>query len=405
MIATRLIYIALLIGSVFFYILYIDKLSFYLMVFLFAIPIVFGVINFSIRKKLKFSVRSFESFYSKDEEIPIILSIENKSIIPVSYARITLEYQNENFGKTSTLIINTPILPKDKQDLRLEISSAHCGNIRVNITRIRVFDPILLSYFTLKKPKLSGKEHQTEFLVVPEIRDLNIELETKTVVDYESDTFSKNKSGDDPSEIFDMHEYKPGDKINRIHWKLTAKQDVMFVKEYSLPINNSICLIIDHRRCSGFNDEENASATDTLLEALDSVSAFLCENEIPHKIIFSQNNENTFEKMTVEETESLGIFNSRFLKAKITVNDSYSVINDFLSDNTTNRQYRILYFTAFVSDEELYMLSDYSECGNVTVIRAFLGNFKNAEHQFDDNIEFIDVVPNKVAESIDYLKI
>lgn len=403
MIATRLIYIALLIGSVFFYILYMDKLSFYLMAFLFAIPIVFGVINFSIRRKLKFSVKSFESFYSKDKEIPIVLSIENKSIIPVSYARITLECHNENFGKPSTLIVNTPVLPKDKQDLRLEISSAHCGNVSVKITRIRVFDPILLSYFTRRKSKLRGENYRTEFMVVPEIRDLNIELETRTVVDYESDTFSKNKSGDDPSEIFDMHEYKPGDKINRIHWKLTAKQDVMFVKEYSLPINNSICLIIDHRRFTSFNDEENASATDALLEALNSVSSYLCENEIPHKIIFIQNGEHTFEKMTVEETESIGIFNSRFLKAKITADDSYSVINDFLSDNTANRQYRILYFTAFVSDEELYMLSDYSECGNVTVLRAFSGSYENAEHQFKDNIEFIDVVPNKVAESIDYL--
>ena len=43
--------------------------------------------------------------------------------------------------------------------------------------------------------------------------------------DSDSPEFSKVKSGDDPSEIFDLHPYREGDAVNLIHWKLTEKMD------------------------------------------------------------------------------------------------------------------------------------------------------------------------------------
>ena len=52
----------------------------------------------------------------------------------------------------------------------------------------------------------------------------------------DSDRFSTYKKGDDPSEIFDIREYADGDKIQRIHWKLSSKTGDLMVKEGSLPL-------------------------------------------------------------------------------------------------------------------------------------------------------------------------
>lgn len=61
----------------------------------------------------------------------------------------------------------------------------------------------------------------------------------------DSDRFSTYKKGDDPSEIFDIREYADGDKIQRIHWKLSSKTGDLMVKEGSLPLMKEIHIFID----------------------------------------------------------------------------------------------------------------------------------------------------------------
>ena len=100
----------------------------------------------------------------------------------------------------------------------------------------------------------------------------------------ETDDYSKTSKGDDPSEIFDIHEYHDGDKINRIHWKLTAKQDKTMVKDYSLPISNSIVLMADLHLDT--NTDDYMLIYDTLVEAIASISYYLIENDTPHKVVW-----------------------------------------------------------------------------------------------------------------------
>lgn len=58
----------------------------------------------------------------------------------------------------------------------------------------------------------------------------------------DSDEFSKTKSGDDVSEVYDVREYRPGDGMQRVHWKLSARQEKLWVKEYSFPLGASVVL-------------------------------------------------------------------------------------------------------------------------------------------------------------------
>lgn len=46
----------------------------------------------------------------------------------------------------------------------------------------------------------------------------------------DSDRFSLYKKGDDPSEIFDIRDFKDGDRFQQIHWKLSSKTGHYMVK-------------------------------------------------------------------------------------------------------------------------------------------------------------------------------
>lgn len=64
----------------------------------------------------------------------------------------------------------------------------------------------------------------------------------------DSDTYSKTKSGEDVSEVFGLREYRPGDSWQKVHWKMTARQEHIWVKEYSLPIGASVVLAAENGR-------------------------------------------------------------------------------------------------------------------------------------------------------------
>ncbi len=61
----------------------------------------------------------------------------------------------------------------------------------------------------------------------------------------DSDEFSMVKAGFDPSETFAIREYRPGDRIRQVHWKLSEKFDELMVRDYGLPIQNTILLLLE----------------------------------------------------------------------------------------------------------------------------------------------------------------
>lgn len=40
----------------------------------------------------------------------------------------------------------------------------------------------------------------------------------------------QNRKGNDPSEIFDIKDYTPGDDLRFVHWKLSGKADHLIMR-------------------------------------------------------------------------------------------------------------------------------------------------------------------------------
>lgn len=132
--------------------------------------------------------------------------------------------------------------------------------------------------------------------VLPEIYNLNSLYKLNIINTNESSIFSKYKRGDDPSEIFDLKNYLPGDKPNRIHWNLSLKQDNLIVRHYSQPVNSSILVALDF---NGIASEKNIRSLDTVSEVFASISFLLIDNEIPFKLTFYNSHKNSNEFVRV----------------------------------------------------------------------------------------------------------
>ena len=180
--------------------------------------------------------------------------------------------------------------------------SDYCGILQFSLKNIKLYDFLGL-WCVRKKVK--------EELAVTVLPNLHV-IEEAIVLDnpsvlIESELFSSTQSGDDVSEIFGIKDYEYGDKMNRIHWKLSLKEDKLMVKQYGLPINCSVAIFFD----THYETREGAPGIlpmeylDRMLETMISLSFSMIVQKQIHFIVWHDAVKDTCKRFRVEREEDL----------------------------------------------------------------------------------------------------
>ena len=86
----------------------------------------------------------------------------------------------------------------------------------------------------------------------------------------------KVRPGGGNTEDYDLREYRPGDPMRLVHWKLSSKREELVVKEMLEPCRPTLLLTFDH-----FGTPEDL---DAVLDRLLAISRLLLEQNTPHVI-------------------------------------------------------------------------------------------------------------------------
>lgn len=331
MIVMKLFYVLLIIGSFVFYILYVDNLSFYLFAVLLTIPFVLLLMLLWLRRKVKVSLEAVNETGAQSDTLPVTIRISNTSGLPISNMRMYLVYKNEFEDSERAIKINTPIFSSNEQVLCLKLRSEHSGRISVKIKKIRIFDMMRLFSLRLRN-KSNDNMWSTYIRVLPVIYPIDTQIALSSTSSFESNKYSKHNKGDDNSEIFEIREYNLGDRINRIHWKVTAKEGELFVKEFSQPLNNNIAILIDSFK-SNFSNKSFLRNNDITLSIACSISAQLCEIETPHMMIYSNSVSDCNCFFEISDIDDFTAFTNSELFS-VVCNEPHSVINKYIRDSS-----------------------------------------------------------------------
>lgn len=297
MFATKFVFLMLLIISAFFYILYIPDFALVLLILFIALPVIMFIADIILKHSITTEISVRDTNVPKNQPFPVQICITNKSFIPVGRAEAHIEYYNVFSNQISSFYLTLPIQPRNSQRITFQLSSKFCGIIKIRTVNIKISDPIRL--FTFR----TAKNIRTEVAVIPEIHEIEGTVTTADRVNEESCVFSEHKSGDDPSEVFNLREYNPGDRLNRIHWKLSSKRDDFIVKEYSLPVDVPSAIFLN-LKC--YEDSEfTLPVFDTLVETFFSVSQLMIENERTHKVIFYSGKQKQFVEKVISSADDL----------------------------------------------------------------------------------------------------
>ena len=241
-----------------------------------VIPILLFLSVVIMRISVKFSVKCNSGVITKGEKGNFLVNIKNRSFFPITKIILFGTYSNSFFNKPDSGEICFWIPPFSSKNFDMEISSEHAGNIKIAFTKARVYD-----YFGVFSLPFKVKQ-EFVYSVVPPFQMVNVKLSPNMYTISESNVFSKHKAGDDPSEVFQIRDYVGGDKLNRIHWKLSSKHDNFIVKDYSLPISESALILVE--LCCDMKSSSDLDLIDTVLESAFSLSNIFIDNGTAHTI-------------------------------------------------------------------------------------------------------------------------
>lgn len=392
MILTKLLFIVLIIVCALFYILYVWDFALVLLIVMLALPIIMFITAFITKRNLsvEFAVKDKHAVKSKD--FPVQLVVTNKSIFPVGKAEARVEYYNTFSKEISSFDLFLPIQPRNSQRVTFQLNSKFCGTIKIRTLYLNIYDPLRIFKFK------TARNIHTEVTIMPEGHDIGGIVHYSDRVNEESDLFSEHRPGDDPSEVFDLREYNAGDKLNRIHWKLSSKKDDFIVKDYSLPIDVPCMLFLDLK--SYAPSSLALPVLDTLIETFLSISQFLLDNERCHSAVFFNASQNQFAEYSITSSTDLAsvvkalissVDESRFCKAP----DVYFSENNSLS------------FASFT-----YISSEFNEKLLDSIDDEVQADYKNAVIVIDDiektssmgggysSLNVIPVVVGRISASI-----
>ena len=269
MIKSKIIYALVVLALFGFSILYVDNLAVVMLSVCLVLPLFLGLILLVSARNMTFAIETDDHNCYRKDQINIKIIAKKPVMLPVCY-KLTFQVENLYTGEISTKTIAGIVLGK-KQESYVQIKVHHCGHIKIYIKKAKAYD-----YFKVFSKKLSCGE-ACNIVVVPNVYEFDGQMVTMPTFDDEGNIYSTTKSGDDPTEIFDIHQYKDGDDPRRIHWNLSSRTEEYFVKDYGRPLMNSIVLLLD-------NQCDSVSKQDGLFDVMLSLSNFLLQNGIGHNL-------------------------------------------------------------------------------------------------------------------------
>lgn len=159
-----------------------------------------------------------------NEPFLLRVRVTNKSFIPVLNVFMNVDVENDFFMSAGTHVLNIPAFIKGVNEVEYRLSSEYIGIIKVSIPDMVIMD--WFGFVRLKKKVGVSKEYtilpDTAIQVMPDNTAISAGM---------TEAEESHKKGNDFAEVSDIREYIPGDKLQNIHWKLSAKENNIMVKE------------------------------------------------------------------------------------------------------------------------------------------------------------------------------
>ncbi len=346
------------------------------------------IVYLSIKVKVKLS--SVIHVAMKGENIPITLQIHNPTIFPILRLKLYLTYKNAYSTQKYYKEIVTAADNRGSTRIICNLRSEYTGNLEISLKKVRFYDYVKL--FSLKR-KNNSKVKVAVLPFLHEIEEVNLSYQSRQLV--ESDHYSRLKGGDDPSEVFAIREYREGDRLQRVHWKLSSKMDQLMIKEFSEPLNCSVLILLDLRAPKR---KDWIAYIDALMECSLSLSHTLLTRGQHHYFSWFDSNHGACRRIRVTTDKDLYEAADGLLDAAV-YQDTTNMISNYLAEYNKEEYTDLFYVTGENCKETAVTLSMMkAEKKEIIQIKDRNPDFRKEEELSGDGWETEDELSDDMAK-------
>ncbi len=208
----------------------------------------------------------------KNTDIPLTILILNPLRFAGFAIDVTYRWGNLFTGSMEERKEKLWAAPQKGGRLNYLLNSRYAGRIRVSATECRIYDLLHLFYLTDREEKGS------EVLVWPFFSDgEDTEELCECIEDFPQEDESR-KRGAEYNPDYEVREYIAGDELKSIHWKLSAKQGKMMVRERLASGRERVNVLLP----LGEDPDEN----DALMESLYGMCRLLLSKGYPIQLFW-----------------------------------------------------------------------------------------------------------------------
>lgn len=266
MLKYRLIYSLLFLSALAFSMLYRSQFASVLLVLVLAIPAVSFILGLITSFFVKIKLLPQTQSVDKKQDFTVVVSLTNRSIFPAVPVRIIGKLPNIKNNSVECQQIFASVAPMSTVNIKLKGNMPYRGRYPMAIDKIYIYD--LLKIFSFRK-KVSIF---AETVVLPRVFPIQ-SIPSQSV--SEDENLTRQQYGFNKTSFASIREYRRGDPLQTVHWKLSAKQDDMIVKEFEETLNSDSIIICDF----GMPPSDKLFAlTDGIVESALAVTRSLVED-------------------------------------------------------------------------------------------------------------------------------
>lgn len=175
-------------------------------------------------KKDTVSIQNNEFAVRQKDDICVIFSVRNKSLLCALRGTWIFTAGNAFYGTSDRHTLLLPVPPRGDKQFRMTVTVTELGRVVFACREFILTD--LLGIFMVHTA--CGME--CSLYVLPR-QDDAASSELPDAYSGTTDLSESQQKGSDYSEVTDIRTYQPGDRPRDIHWKLSARQPELMVKE------------------------------------------------------------------------------------------------------------------------------------------------------------------------------
>lgn len=208
----------------------------YTIFYLLIITFIFSFISIIMHKFLiKVQIDAGEKIYNSGDDVNISMNISNRSILPAAYVIIKGELVSIYNSKFKGEVIS--LNADDYEVLDYNINFKKRGIYNFGKTQLIIRD--LFSIFRITK-NINDK-----FLIKVYPKIYPLETFSLRGRDLFKSSLNNSSSIEDMYSIKDMRRYRDGDNLKRINWKVSAKCNELFVKNFDTVSGQEFNIFLD----------------------------------------------------------------------------------------------------------------------------------------------------------------